>query len=50
MERRRILVIEDDDLQYELYEEALKDYELIRSKRASQALASEATSGGLTGV
>lgn len=36
----RILVIEDDDLQYELYEEALKDYELIRAKSASRALQS----------
>lgn len=34
----RILVIEDDDLQYELYEEALKNYELIRAKSASRAL------------
>ncbi len=40
MSPRRILVIEDDDLQYELYEEALKDYELIRAKTASRALLS----------
>lgn len=40
MSRKRILVIEDDDLQYELYEEALKDYELIRAQSASRAFAS----------
>jgi DNA-binding NtrC family response regulator len=40
MSQPRILVIEDDDLQYELYEEALKDYELIRAKTASRALQS----------
>ncbi|MBK9138688.1 MAG: response regulator [Verrucomicrobia bacterium] len=40
MNRPRILVVEDDDLQYELYEEALKDYELIRAKTASRALQS----------
>ena len=37
----RILVVEDDDLQYEIYEEALsKDYELVRVTSGSQALAS----------
>jgi DNA-binding NtrC family response regulator len=39
MDRKRILVVEDDDLHYELYEEALEDYELIRAKTASKALA-----------
>lgn len=39
MSRKRILVIEDDDLQYELYEEALAGYELIRTRNASAALA-----------
>lgn len=39
MSRKRILVIEDDDLQYELYEEALADYELVRTRTASGALA-----------
>lgn len=39
MNRKRILIIEDDDLQYELYEEALPDYELVRAKTASRALA-----------
>jgi DNA-binding NtrC family response regulator len=34
----RILIVEDDDLQYELYEEALKGYELIRFSKASEAL------------
>jgi DNA-binding NtrC family response regulator len=39
MSRKRILILEDDDLQYELYEEALQDYELVRAKTASRALA-----------
>ncbi|MGC8990684.1 MAG: response regulator [Verrucomicrobiia bacterium] len=39
MDKRRILVVEDDDLQYELYEEALSNYELIRARTASGALA-----------
>ncbi len=39
MERKHILVIEDDDLQYELYEEALKDFDLLRAKTGSKALA-----------
>jgi len=34
-----ILIIEDDDLQYELYEEALSQYELTRATTGSQALA-----------
>ncbi len=34
----RILIIEDDDLQHEIYEDALEDYELIRAKKGSQAL------------
>jgi DNA-binding NtrC family response regulator len=34
-----ILVIEDDDLQYEIYEEALGLYELARATTASEALA-----------
>jgi DNA-binding NtrC family response regulator len=34
----RILIIEDDDLQYEIYEEALSRYELIRTATASDAL------------
>jgi DNA-binding response OmpR family regulator len=34
-----ILIIEDDDLQYELYEEALSAYDLTRATTGSQALA-----------
>lgn len=34
-----ILIIEDDDLQYELYEETLSDFELTRATSGSQALA-----------
>ncbi len=34
----KILVIEDDDLQYEIYEEALSQYQLIRATTGSQAL------------
>jgi len=34
-----ILVIEDDDLQYEIYEEALAKYKLTRVKTGSEALA-----------
>jgi DNA-binding NtrC family response regulator len=39
MKPKRILIIEDDDLQYELYEEALADYQLLRTKTGSTALA-----------
>lgn len=38
MNKPRILVIEDDDLQYELYEDALSDYELMRVRTGSEAL------------
>ena len=34
-----VLIIEDDDLQYEIYEEALSKYELMRVKSGSEALA-----------
>ncbi|MFO1513705.1 MAG: response regulator [Verrucomicrobiota bacterium] len=34
-----ILIIEDDDLQYEIYEEALANYQLVRAKTGSDALA-----------
>jgi DNA-binding NtrC family response regulator len=37
------LVIEDDDLQWEIYEDALSDYELIRCISCSSALKSIAT-------
>ncbi len=33
-----LLIIEDDDLQYEIYEDALSDYSLVRCKTASAAL------------
>jgi len=36
---KRILILEDDDLQYEIYEEALKDYSLVRTTTGSAALA-----------
>ena len=36
-----ILIIEDDDLQYEIYEEALAKYKLIRVTNGSEALADE---------
>jgi len=34
-----ILIIEDDDFQYEIYEEALARYKLVRVKSGSEALA-----------
>jgi DNA-binding NtrC family response regulator len=34
-----LLIIEDDDLQYEIYEETLSNYKLIRAKSGSDALA-----------
>ncbi len=34
-----LLVVEDDDLQYEIYEEALRSYQLLRVKSGSEALA-----------
>jgi DNA-binding NtrC family response regulator len=39
MKKPCILIIEDDDFQYELYEEVLSDYELIRVCTAREALA-----------
>ena len=39
MNRATLLVIEDDDFQYELYEEALDAYDLVRVKNGSEALA-----------
>ena len=38
MNKPRLLVIEDDDLQFELYEEALSDYEIVRVRTGSDAL------------
>lgn len=34
-----LLIIEDDDLQYEIYEEALSKFNLIRARNGSEALA-----------
>jgi len=39
MNPARILIIEDDDLQYEIYEEALSKYSLVRVATASEAVA-----------
>ena len=39
MNSPRLLIIEDDDLQYEIYEEALSKYRLSRVTRGSEALA-----------
>jgi DNA-binding NtrC family response regulator len=38
-EKAKILIIEDDDLQFEIYEDALTKYELARVKNGSEALA-----------
>jgi DNA-binding NtrC family response regulator len=35
----RLLIVEDDDLQYEIYAETLTDYELVRVRTGSEALA-----------
>jgi len=40
MNKPRILIVEDDDLQYEIYEDALADYDLVRATTASDALRS----------
>lgn len=40
MNKPRILVVEDDDLQYEIYEDALAAHELVRVTTASDALRS----------
>jgi DNA-binding NtrC family response regulator len=39
MEQANILVVEDEDLQYEIYEEALNQYRLARAVNGTQALA-----------
>ena len=39
MNEPHILIIEDDDFQYEIYEEALAKYKLMRARRGSDALA-----------
>lgn len=38
MSNARILIIEDDDLQYEIYADALEKYELVRARTASKGL------------
>lgn len=38
MESPTILIIEDDDLQYEIYEEALARHKLVRAKSGTEAL------------
>ena len=38
MNKRRILIVEDDDLQYEIYEETLEQYELSRARTGTDAL------------
>ena len=38
MSKPRILIIEDDDFQYEIYADALEEYELIRARTASKGL------------
>lgn len=43
MQKATILVIEDDDLQYEIYEDALAKYRLVRVTSGSDALAAIAT-------
>lgn len=40
MEKAKLLIIEDEDFQYEIYEDALSEYQLIRAKTASEALKS----------
>jgi DNA-binding NtrC family response regulator len=39
MNAATILIVEDDDLQYEIYEKALAKYQLIRASNGSEALA-----------
>jgi DNA-binding NtrC family response regulator len=38
MKTFRLLIVEDDDLQYEIYEEALSQWERVRAKSATAAL------------
>jgi DNA-binding NtrC family response regulator len=45
MSAAKILIIEDEDLQYEIYEDALAAYSLLRATTASQALNLIATEG-----
>src|SRR5262245_20666371 len=38
MKSATIMIVEDDDLQYEIYEESLGTYRLVRVKNGSEAL------------
>jgi DNA-binding NtrC family response regulator len=38
MKTPTLMILEDDDFQYEIYEEALSSYELVRATTATQAL------------
>ncbi|MCS1411654.1 MAG: Nitrogen regulation protein NR(I) [Verrucomicrobia subdivision 3 bacterium] len=38
MSRPKILVIEDEDLQYEIYEDSLTEFELVRATNGSEAI------------
>ncbi|TAL02394.1 MAG: response regulator [Verrucomicrobia bacterium] len=38
MSKPTLLIVEDDDLQYEIYEDTLADYSLVRVKSGSEAL------------
>ena len=38
-DRATILIVEDDDFQFEIYEDALSAYRLVRAKSGSEALA-----------
>jgi DNA-binding NtrC family response regulator len=42
--KKRVFIIEDDDLQYEIYEDALSEYDLTRFSTASAALVGMAKS------
>jgi DNA-binding NtrC family response regulator len=44
MKEKQILIVEDDDLQYEIYEEALAKHKLARVQTGSEAIAAIATS------
>ena len=52
MSKPRILVIEDDDLQYELYEDALSDYEIVRVRTGADQMrrVGQVLEGGRSGA
>ncbi len=39
MQKPRILIIEDDEMQAEIYEDALPDFEVFRARTGREALA-----------